>query len=65
MDGDGAGNEVGLRRKHVTVLPDPRDFAYALQFAQFVPESYSLVRFETELTGDFDFIERPIISVPH
>ena len=63
VNGQRAGNQVGLIRQDVTILANPRDIAGVLHFAQGAAEFDALVWSQPEFARYFDMIERAIVGL--
>ena len=61
MDRQFASNKIGLGWQYITILPNARDFAVALQFTEDLIECHPYAALASQLFRQLALVERPII----
>ena len=61
MDRQFAGDKIGLGWQYITILPNARDFAVALQFTEDLIECHPYAALASQLFRQLALVERPII----
>src|SRR6266498_4043419 len=57
-----AGDQIGCGRQNVTIFPDPRDLARALEIAQRLVQTHAHAALPAERFRQFVLVQRPIIG---